>query len=736
MGIQTSVGQIALAGGGRVDEASGILVEERASRGGRGRSRDRFYVLAEVAGPPATRHGVARQIARTVCDEYFSQPGSVTAGLQRALARANAELLEENRNSLPTERRTAGVTCAVLREQDLFLAQAGPAAAFVAREGQVTRYPDVSPWLDGIPPEEMDGAALGERRDLRPALFHAEVAAGDSLILAGESLARRIAAGDLAAIVAQHSIEEVLESLAAAGQGEDLSALVVRVGGAGRAEAAIQVPAPAPIQTPVPMPQAAPEGPGILERVGEWDPGARLKEAGRSASAALGGLGAGGLALLKRMMPEKRGAQPVRRPAPAASRGRTTAKREAERAPVAQAPGDPVQKILLIVAIAIPLVVAAVVGVTLLQRGGANRAEMEALWEEAEGYWQQSQATGDPAVVRAHLANAQQALSGILERRPDDPQALDLQQKIRSRLDIVNGVKRVSWVGQLNQYPAEADLKRVVVQGNHVFVLDRGQDRVYHHQLDPELDKALTSDSLQTVLVSRGTQVGSVLVGDLVDMAWMPVGPNRLKASLVILESGGNLLDFDPTTGELVDLEVTGTEAWRFPQLAGSHSGRFYLLDSSANEIWRYGPTPEGYAGAPEEWLQGDVDLAGVVDMAIGDSIFLLYADGTIRKLTVGQPDTFDVAGWDTPLRGPTALFTRPPEETKWLYIADPGNERIVQCDDAGNLKQQFRIAESDAGTGGDPLAAARNLFVDEIGGRAYVLSGQKLYLLILPLSQ
>ncbi|HSJ53674.1 MAG TPA: hypothetical protein VLC52_07970, partial [Anaerolineae bacterium] len=179
-----------------------------------------------------------------------------------------------------------------------------------------------------------------------------------------------------------------------------------------------------------------------------------------------------------------------------------------------------------------------------------------------------------------------------------------------------------------------------------------------------------------------------------------------------------------------------GTDAWRFPQLVGSHSGRFYLHDSSANEIWRKGPTPEGYGGPPEQWLQGDVDLAGVVDMAISDSIYLLYADGTIRKLTIGQPDAFDVAGWDTPLRGPTALFTRPPEETQWLYIADPGNARIVQADGAGQLKGQFRVAESSAGGEGDPLAGAKNLFVDEIGGRAYVLSGQKLYLLILPLSE
>jgi hypothetical protein len=59
-----------------------------------------------------------------------------------------------------------------------------------------------------------------------------------------------------------------------------------------------------------------------------------------------------------------------------------------------------------------------------------------------------------------------------------------------------------------------------------------------------------------------------------------------------------------------------------------------------------------------------------------------------------------------------------------------------VQCDEAGNLKQQFRTAESSAGSEGDPLVSARGLFVDEIGGRAYVLSGQKLYLLILPLSE
>jgi hypothetical protein len=753
MGIQTAVGQVTLVGGSLVDGSSGILVEERASRVARARNRDRLYVLAEVSGPSASRDAAARRMAQTVRETYYGHPGSVTAGLQRAVAQANADLLEENRNSLPNERRTGAVTCAVLRDQDLFLAQAGPTAAFLCRGGQVTRFPDVSPWLDGIPPEEMDGAALGERRDLSPGLFHAEVAEGDSLLLTGETLARRVAAGDWPALLGRPSIEEVLAGLVDAGRGEDLSALVIRMAGPGRAEPAARVPLPAPQPARASEPQAAPEleqqappgtepqpvagEPGFRQRLEAWDAGAQLKGAGRAAASALGTVGAGGLVLLKRMVPDKKPEPPqqVRRPAQATPRGTRQAKRPPDREPKAKHPGDMVQKILLIIAIVIPLIVAVVVALTLVQRGQAARSELDALWEQAEGYWRQSQATNDPVVVRAHLTNAQQALDQILDRRPDDAQALELEGRIMARLDSINGVQRVSYVGELNSYPADADLRRVVVQGSHIFVLDRGQDRVYHHQLDTELDKALTSDSRQVVLVSKGKQVSNVLVGDLVDMTWMPTGPNRQRASLVILESGGNLLDFDPATGELLVLQVASTDAWRFPQLVGSHSGRFYVLDSTANEIWRYGATPQGYSAAPEKWLQSEMDLAGVVDMAISDSIYLLYADGTVRKLTIGQPDDFDIAGWDTPLRGATALFARPPEETQWLYIADAGNGRIVQCDEAGQLKQQFRAAETLRGTEGDPLAAAQSLFVDEIGGRAFVLSGQKLYLLILPLT-
>ncbi|NIV28750.1 MAG: hypothetical protein GWN58_04305, partial [Anaerolineae bacterium] len=121
-------------------------------------------------------------------------------------------------------------------------------------------------------------------------------------------------------------------------------------------------------------------------------------------------------------------------------------------------------------------------------------------------------------------------------------------------------------------------------------------------------------------------------------------------------------------------------------------------------------PTPDGYNSPPHSWLQTEADLAGVVGMAIGDSIYLLYADGAIRKFSTGEADTFDISDWDTPPKNPASLFTRTPAETRWIYVADRGNNRIVQSSKEGQFKQQFRLADDTASENGDALKGATDL--------------------------
>jgi len=390
---------------------------------------------------------------------------------------------------------------------------------------------------------------------------------------------------------------------------------------------------------------------------------------------------------------------------------------------------------MLAAAVIVPLAVAALVIFTLLRGHQTERAQVASLWAESQSHWNEASLTGEPAAIRASLTEAGKSLDRLLELEPEHPEALELRQKVEARLEESRQVRRVHWAGALKSYAAEAELSRVIVQGLNVFVLDRDSNQVYHHQLD-EFQQSLQPEASDRIVVRKGDRVGGVLVNDLVDMAWMPVGNGRQRAALIILESGMTLLEYDPATQALAALRVAATDTWVFPKLIGAHSGRFYLLDPAANKILRYSPTPDGYSNAPDNWLQAEMDLAGVVDMAVGSSIYLLFANGKIERLTTGKPDVFGISDWDVAPAGATSVFARPPEEARWVYLADPGNRRIVQFSKEGGFGRQYWLAESQSGGGGDALAGITSLFVDEKGFRgphAYFTSGNQLHMILLP---
>ena len=56
------------------------------------------------------------------------------------------------------------------------------------------------------------------------------------------------------------------------------------------------------------------------------------------------------------------------------------------------------------------------------------------------------------------------------------------------------------------------------------------------------------------------------------------------------------------------------------------------------------------------------------------------------------------------------------------LYVADAGNNRIVELDADGTFLRQFRLAE------GETLRYVRSLFVDETEDVLYILTGDALY--------
>jgi hypothetical protein len=715
MGFQTTVGQLAVVGGRPYERAEGLLLEERASRTGRGQRKSNLYVLIEMEGQVGGRDVLAERLAEIIRDSFFRERKSVTAALLQAVRSANGYLLKENQNSITTERRGAGVSCAVLHGEDLFIAQAGPAALYLAQQEQTIRFPEFSPWLDNVPQEEVDAAPLGTRPEVRVDLFHRPLADGDTILLVDSRLARQVHPQSWHSILTTAPLNAALGELLHEGRGGDLRAMVVRVAKEGSRGS----PALAPVGTQASYP---------ARRKGQ----PRSPRESKPMGGVLAALSAATLAFAGRLAPGPPSNQQSQSGQPPPAREPKRRSRRSPRTEARKPLGSFLQKLLLGIAIAIPLIVAIVVGLTVVQRDQARSAKVEGQWQQANQLWAQAEAADDPVAVRTLLLEADGQLSELLAEQPEHSGALALRAQVEARLAEGSQVRPIHWEGRLASYPQSAHLTRVVVQGLDVFVMDRSADVVYHHQLD-ELQQALLPDTQQEVLVRKGEQVGDILVGDLVDMTWMPVGSGRQKAALLILESNGVLLEYDPNTKLIAPLRLAGQEMWQLPHLVGSHSGRFYLLDLGANQILRYGPTAEGYSSPPDPWLQNELDLAGIQDMAVGDSIYLLYADGKIRKLTGGQPDTFDPFDWDIPPVGPTALFTRPPKDTQWVYVADTGNSRIVRSSKEGRFGGQYLLADAQGAGSNDPLANVTSLYVDEIGGRAYFLAENSLYMIILP---
>jgi len=431
--------------------------------------------------------------------------------------------------------------------------------------------------------------------------------------------------------------------------------------------------------------------------------------------AGLATLGRGATTLFRRILP---GAEtPEQVPA------RRVAQARRPRA-AAEAKGN---KVWVALAIAIPLIVALLVGVVYLQWGKAKEARFVELVEQAEAKHDLALTASDKPTARRLLREAQGLLTEAQTLKLEDPVVSGLQGEIQATLDEINNVVKLYWIGALQKYDDPgSDPGRVIISGIDIYVLDKGTDRVYKYLLN-EVGDGLQDLDVDSVLLRKGDQRGDIVVSDLVDMVWMSVGSGRQTSNLLVLESGGSLLEYDPVFG-LAALPVGDKDKWRYPQLIGSYFGNFYLLDSQSNQIFKYLPTADGgYSNPPEPWFQIDVDLTGVVDMAIDGYIYLLYADGRILKFMGGELEPFEQTELDEPLRGPTAIFTSPDEETKFLYVADAGNRRIVQFSKEGQFIRQFRAAEAGV------FDQLKSLHVDEIGSKFYILSGNTLYMANIP---
>jgi len=387
-------------------------------------------------------------------------------------------------------------------------------------------------------------------------------------------------------------------------------------------------------------------------------------------------------------------------------------------------------RVLVVVAMAIPLVMLGVVIATRIDWESRQRDRFGDIQAVAQSQYDTAMTSENVAAKRQGLYDALATTGEGLAVEPGDEMLMSLKRSIEHQLDQINAVDRIYTFYKLAELEdgggTWSDASRIVVRGIDLYVVNRGSDRVYRFLMNDVGDALQPLDSDPTLL-RTGDIYGGSSVGEIVDMAWMQAGGQRTIDTFVVLDRTGTMYAYDPQQG-IDALPVADSDTWMKPEAAGGYYGNLYVLDPLLNAILKYVPTDNAYTNPPTSYLNPNlgIDLTGAVDMTIDGNVYVLYAGGEVAKFYDGERITFTMNGLPSPMQSPSAIFVsgvQEPDAEGYVYVADTGNERVLQFDKDGNFVRQLK-----ARLEGEEMKDVRGLYVDEESERILLVSGSGLW--------
>ncbi|WP_110516530.1 hypothetical protein [Herpetosiphon llansteffanensis] len=157
-----------------------------------------LFVLTDAVNEGARGKEACDLVTQTIIKTFYADTSfSITSGLRNALKAANTALYEFNFKAAHHQKTAVGCTCAVLRNNDLYIAQVQPTQAYVAHRGQLRALPTNPSWQGNVSSSTiMPPNALGTSLFSEPEMFRNVVEAGDMLVLCSSRLARVLGRAD------------------------------------------------------------------------------------------------------------------------------------------------------------------------------------------------------------------------------------------------------------------------------------------------------------------------------------------------------------------------------------------------------------------------------------------------------------------------------------------------------------------------------------------------------------
>lgn len=198
----------------RLSNSSDAIIVTEPSTGSKARTKGSLYLIVASKAVGGRTRDACRLVADTIRREYYyDESAGIPIVLEKAVRAANRKL-RQSREGSAIAAYSIGISIAVVRGGELYVATAGDANAYLVRSARL------------LMPEHHSGVGLPAADNLRLGVWRGDFAVGDSLVLTSRNLVEVVGTEELKnAVVTLHpqSAVEHLHHLfvAAGGEGSD-----------------------------------------------------------------------------------------------------------------------------------------------------------------------------------------------------------------------------------------------------------------------------------------------------------------------------------------------------------------------------------------------------------------------------------------------------------------------------------------------------------------------------------
>ncbi len=265
---------------------------------------------------------------------------------------------------------------------------------------------------------------------------------------------------------------------------------------------------------------------------------------------------------------------------------------------------------------------------------------------------------------------------------------LQIQRQNIQRLTLISDAEMILNTTDLN---SSAESRNLILIDDILYIADPAGKILYTYNLE--------NNESSSVLINANFELNLEL-------------PFTYNNQLYYLEED-SLARINPENGQLTQINISGFVERKTNALKiWSDNDLLYSLHSNTNEILRH--SPANSFNQFSQWLEEDINLSRVVDMAVTGDILLLENNGNLIKLRRGQVQDFNLASIDPPLNSANKLLA-----LDNIYIFDRNLLRLVVFDYEGNFISQYQFSD---------YKDTFDLIVDENLNKVYLLVANSIY--------